>query len=77
MLYRCARQMDLPVPKVPLTGFGDEDRVSPWAREAVEWACAGGILSRDNLGNLNPGAVTTRAEVAAMLTRFVELATLA
>lgn len=77
MLYRCAQQMGLASGRGSLTGFGDGDQVSAWAREAVEWACANGILSGDNQGNLNPRSNSTRAEVAAMLTRFVELSTLA
>lgn len=77
MLYRSAQQMGIASGSGSLSGFGDGDKVSPWAEEAMEWACANGILSGDNLGNLNPRANTTRAEVAAMLTRFVELATLA
>lgn len=77
MLYRCAQQMGIASGSGSLSGFQDGDKVSPWAGEAVAWASANGILSGDNQGNLNPRANTTRAEVAAMLTRFVELATLA
>ena len=77
MLYRCAQSMGLAAGRASLGGFGDGEQVSAWAREAVEWACANGILSGDNLGNLNPRANTTRAEVATMLTRFVERAALA
>ena len=77
MLYRSAQQMGIASGSGSLSGFGDGDKVSPWAEEAMEWACANGILSGDNLGNLNPRSNTTRAEVAAMLTSFVELATLA
>ena len=71
MLYRSAQQMGIASGSGSLSGFGDGDKVSPWAEEAMEWACANGILSGDNLGNLNPRSNTTRAEVAAMLTRFV------
>lgn len=77
MLYRCAQQMGLVSGSTSLSGFQDGEQVSPWAKEAVAWACASGILSGDDQGNLNPRSNSTRAEVAAMLTRFVELSTLA
>ena len=54
-----------------LSGFSDSASVSGWAVGAMQWAVANGILSGDN-GALKPAASATRAEVAAILTRFCE-----
>lgn len=59
----------------PLSGYGDLDRLSGWARPAMTWAVDRGIIS----GAANGGALTldpqrgaTRAEMAAMLKSFCE-----
>ncbi|MEG1579590.1 MAG: S-layer homology domain-containing protein, partial [Oscillospiraceae bacterium] len=67
MLYRYAKAGKV---EGDLTGFSDADGVSPWAREAMEWAVKTGILGGAN-GALNPRDNASRAEVAAMLARFV------
>jgi len=54
-----------------LNGYRDSDRVSVWAKEAVKWAVSAGIISGDG-SNLNPQAFAARAEVAAMLQRFIK-----
>ncbi|MBQ3134234.1 MAG: S-layer homology domain-containing protein [Oscillospiraceae bacterium] len=55
-----------------LSVFVDSDRVSPWAREALEWACGQGLISGKGGGVLDPGGRATRAEVAAILMHFME-----
>ncbi|MEG0824818.1 MAG: S-layer homology domain-containing protein, partial [Oscillospiraceae bacterium] len=67
MLYRYAKAGKV---EGDLTGFSDADGVSPWAREAMEWAVKTGIIGGAN-GALNPRDNASRAEVAAMLARFV------
>lgn len=74
MLYRCAGKPA--VTGGSLDRFRDGAQTSDWAREAMEWACASGILTGSN-GSLRPQANITRAEVATMLTRFVTNTTLA
>lgn len=54
--------------------MGGADQVHDWADTAMRWAVGSGIITGDN-GNLNPGAPATRAQVAAMLERFVNLIT--
>jgi 2',3'-cyclic-nucleotide 2'-phosphodiesterase (5'-nucleotidase family)/3',5'-cyclic AMP phosphodiesterase CpdA len=54
-----------------LAGFADADSVSSWGREAMKWAAATGLFKGDQNGNLNPQGSATRAEVAAILERFV------
>lgn len=73
MLYRCAGSPQLAAGGAAetLERFPDADRISAWARDAMEWACTSGILTGDSGGQLRPGDFTTRAEVSAMLTRFV------
>ena len=51
----------------------DADRISPYARTAVEWAVAQNILSGTDRGELLPGGPASRAETAAMFTAFSEL----
>ena len=51
--------------------FNDGETVSWWATEAVKWAVATGLLNGSN-GSLNPQSNVTRAEVAAVLQRYVQ-----
>ncbi len=52
-----------------LDGFADQRSVSPWAREAVEWAVASGLLAGTGGSSpaLNPGGGLNRAEFATIL----------
>lgn len=50
--------------------FSDAGDISDYAVEAVAWAAANGILSGREDGSLAPGLSASRAEVAAVLTRF-------
>lgn len=49
----------------------DKDKISEYAYEPICWLVMNNILSGDN-GYINPAAVATRAEAAAMILRFVE-----
>lgn len=49
----------------------DADTVSPWAAEAVSWAVAEGYIMGDGSGALRPLDNASRAEAAAIVTRFV------
>ena len=72
MLYRYAGSPSLA--KGDGLSFEDGDQISPWVRDAVAWACDRGILTGDTSGLLRPGDNSTRAEVSAMLFRFVRQA---
>ena len=77
MLYRSAQSLGVAGKQGQnLDGFADHGSVSPWAKQAMEWAYANGILSGNDKGQLTPQADSSRAEVSAMLSRFVELVTL-
>ena len=54
------------------TEFTDADEVSSYAVEAMAWAVGNELMRGDN-GALNPSGKATRAQVAAIITRFVQL----
>ena len=51
--------------------FPDANLVSPWAKNALNWALSRGIISGTGAGKLNPSGSATRAECAAMLNSFL------
>ena len=53
-----------------LTGYGDAQTVSNYALPAMRWACGTGILQGAN-GKLSPNGLATRAQLAAMLHRYL------
>lgn len=55
-----------------LDSFTDKDSVSAWAQEAMKWAVGNGILGGKGNNILDPKGTATRAEIAAMLHRFIE-----
>ncbi len=71
ILYRYAEKMgyDVSVPS-DLNGFWDAGSVASWGSQAVSWAVGAGILNGSD-GALLPDDGATRAEVSAMLHRFV------
>lgn len=77
ILYRYAtyRYGSEPEGSADLSGFADHAKVGSWAKDAVSWANSAGIIqgSRDSAGRLwiYPQNSATRAEVAAMIMRFV------
>lgn len=54
-----------------LYAFTDRDRVSSWARDAVEWAVAAGLIQGKSGGILDPGGNATRAEVSTIMERLI------
>ena len=72
ILYRYAAFKGIDVSAAgDLSGFTDVDSVSAYALDAMSWAVAEGILS-GNKGNLMPDGGATRAQVAAILHRYIE-----
>lgn len=53
-----------------LAGFGDQAKISDWAREGLSWAVGTGIMNGDTNSKLNPGGSASRAEAATMIQRF-------
>lgn len=50
--------------------FSDNASISGWARDAVSWANANGIINGKGGGRLDPKGNATRAEVATMIMSF-------
>lgn len=55
-----------------LSGFSDQAKVSNWASDALCWAVEQGIISGKGNGILDPGGNATRAEVAAIMMRYLD-----
>jgi hypothetical protein len=62
----------VPGTKADLAPFTDAASISGWADEAMRWAVANGLLNGRTATILAPGANSSRAEVAAILQRFIE-----
>lgn len=52
--------------------FADGSKVSAWAAEAMKWAAGTGLITGKGSGILDPQGNAARAQVAAVLQRFVE-----
>lgn len=75
MVYRYAGAFGLDTSqRASLNGFADEAACASWARDALSWAVAAGLLQGRENSALAPGGTATRAEVAAILQRLLEYA---
>lgn len=70
ILYRLAGK---PQTQGDLSGFSDSAEVSPFAEAAMTWAVDQGILQGYDNGCLMPGSNATRAQLAAILRRYLAL----
>lgn len=68
MLYNYAGN---PEPKGTLDNFTDAEQSSKYARTALCWAVEQGIIAGKGGGILDPKSEATRAEVAAMIVRYL------
>lgn len=68
MLYRYAGS---PATSGELKGYSDLGRVSSWAAIPMSWAIQTGLINGRADGRLDPAAGATRAEVAAVLQRYL------
>ncbi|CAI6086829.1 hypothetical protein COHCIP112018_05196 [Cohnella sp. JJ-181] len=53
------------------TAFKDAAKISNWAKEAVSFASANGLIKGDGTGGFNPKGMATRAEAAQMLVNLL------
>lgn len=67
MLWRYAGN---PISSADLSGYTDADSISAWAQTAMAWCVDNGITGTTST-TLSPQCQATRAQVAAMLMRFV------
>ncbi len=73
MLYRYAQYSGERLQiETDLTDFKDAGTVSSWARDAMRWAVSNGIITGKPGKLLDPQGTATRAEIAAMLRRFLK-----
>jgi hypothetical protein len=74
-LHRYARLAGYDVSaSTDLSGRVDAGMISDWAREAMIWANAAGLITGRAGGALAPADAVTRAEVSVILRRFIETA---
>jgi hypothetical protein len=73
MLYRYVQIMDVELPHGTIAAFADHANISSWATEAVEAIQAAGIVSGRPDGTFDPQATATRAEVAAIFVRLLDV----
>jgi len=72
MLYRYAKWAGLDVSaSADLNGYTDADDISGYAADAVRWAVAVGLLEGRDNSTLAPVGTATRAELSAILRRFL------
>ncbi|WP_204603910.1 S-layer homology domain-containing protein [Cohnella boryungensis] len=50
----------------------DKDNISTWATDSMKWAVGKGLISGKGKGMLDPSGKVTRAEIAAVLMRFLQ-----
>jgi hypothetical protein len=55
-----------------LASYTDAPEINDWALDALQWANAGGLITGRTTTTLAPGGSATRAEVAAIIVRFVD-----
>lgn len=73
IFYRYAdyKGYDLTV-KGDLDKFKDADKITDYAKTAMQWAIGSGLVKGKSGNLLDPQGTATRAEIAAMLHRFIE-----
>ena len=71
ILYRDSERKGQDVSKVvELSRYADEHEISDWARQAMNWANAEGLIIGRSENTLNPEDTATRAEVAMIIMRY-------
>lgn len=76
MLYRFAKAQGHDVTaQADLSGYTDADQISGFAREAMSWASAEGLINGTSGSTLSPDSSATRAQVAVILMRFASIIT--
>lgn len=71
MLYRMFKDK-LPAAQANDVAFADDAAIAGWAQEAVQHLAAAGIVEGDGSGKLNPKQPITRAEIAKIVSFFLD-----
>ena len=73
ILYRYAVKKGLDASnRADLFAYTDRNKISDWAVDAMQWANAAEIINGRTATTLAPNGTATRAEVAAMIMRYIE-----
>ena len=73
ILYRYAKYAGMDVSaRADLSSYADAGQISDYAKEAMSWAVAMGLISGRSATTLAPTGCATRAEVATILMRYDE-----
>ncbi len=74
LMVNYAKAMKYTLPKTrEAISFADSDAIGSWARDAVNAMQMAGVMNGKNENKFDPTGTATRAEVAAVLRRYVEL----
>ena len=72
-LYRYASRKGRDVSgRAELSAFADAGQIASYAVEPLSWAVAAGLINGVAAGSLSPGGNASRAQVAVILSRFVQ-----
>ena len=72
MLFRFAQYQSRDIrARGDLNAYQDGSSVQAWAKEAMQWAVAKGLISGKSGARLDPSGSATRAEAAAVLVCFL------
>lgn len=72
LLSRYAEFADITLKDGEAVSFADSDEISAYAKDAVEAMAKAGLLNGVGDNRFAPDDTATRAEVAALLARFIE-----
>ncbi|MBR3417005.1 MAG: S-layer homology domain-containing protein [Clostridia bacterium] len=71
MLFRFSSSAPVSVPeRADLSTFADDEKVSSWANEPLEWAVKAGIINGTDGNRLAPDGYATREQFAAIIERY-------
>ena len=71
MLFRFSSTAPVSVPeRADLSPFADDEKVSKWANEPLEWAVKAGIINGTDGNRLAPDGYATREQFAAIIERY-------
>ncbi|MBR3416435.1 MAG: S-layer homology domain-containing protein [Clostridia bacterium] len=71
MLFRFSSGAPVSVPeRADLEPFSDDEKVSDWANEPLEWAVEAGIINGTDGNRLAPDGFATREQFAAIIERY-------
>lgn len=71
ILMRYAAYKGLDTAARGVLSFPDAGDVPDWAHDAMQWCVAEGLLQGTDTGDLLPGGMATRAQIATIMTRYM------